>query len=354
MKIFKGHPSQNNGTLPILSHLLILFLLLTCLHPAEAQTRKMRLKLATLAPTGSCYHESLLRMAESWRNTSNGAISLTVYADGKLGGEADTVGLLEIGSIHAAMLTGVGLMNIEPDVTALQSIPMLTHSLEELDYLMSTLRPKLEAKLEDKGYITLIWGDTGFVRFFSKVPVNQMSDMRHLKIFAWAGSTKQVEVYRKSGFNTIPLETSDIVSGLQTGLIDAAPAPPIFSLATQIDRIAPYMLDINWSPIVGALVIKKSVWEKIPPRLQDEFLEAAKIAEGEIRANSRQENLDAIRAMEKRGLSITHLEPDKMKEWMEVVEAAYPLVRGTVVPEEIFDEALATIHAWREKNNANE
>lgn len=349
MKISQRLLFLKTGFSHTLAAVLSLVILFACFQPAVAQVPKMRLKLATIAPTGSCYHESLLRMAEAWKEASNGAISMTIYADGKLGGEADNVGLLEIGSIHAAMLTGTGLMSIEPDVTALQSVPMLFHSQEELDHLMITLQPKLEAKLEDKGYVTLIWGDAGFVRFFSKVPVNELSDMRNLKVFAWAGSTNQVEVYQKAGYKTIPLETADIVSGLQTGLIDATPAPPIFALATQIDRSAPYMLDINWSPIVGALVIRKSVWDKIPPQLQAEFRKAANVAGDEIRKNSRQEAIDAVLAMEKRGLKITRLAPDKYEEWVRVVEASYPLIRGAVVPEDIFDQSLEVIKAWREQ-----
>ena len=350
MQNFRKFVYQNTNRHRIVTGFLFLITLLACLPPAEAQAPKMRLKLATLAPTGSGYHESLLRMAEAWKEASNGAISMTVYGDGKLGGEADTVGLLEIGSIQAAMLTGAGLMNIEPDVTALQSIPMLFHSQEELDHIMLTLQPKLEAKLENKGYVTLIWGDVGFVRFFSKVPVDELSDMRDLKTFVWAGSSDQVKVYQQAGYNTIPLETADIVSGLQTGLIDATPAPPIFALATQIDMAAPYMLDINWSPIVGALVIKKSVWQKIPEDIRAHMLKAARQAGDEIKRNSRQETLDAISAMQKRGLTITYLQPDKMEEWIGVVEASYPLFRGTIVPEDIFDEAMSVIQKWRESN----
>ena len=84
--------------LPIL---IILSAITLSFISADAAMRKMRIKLATLAPTGSSYHNSLLRMGEAWKEASDGAISLVVYADGKLGGETDIVGLMEIGSLAA-------------------------------------------------------------------------------------------------------------------------------------------------------------------------------------------------------------------------------------------------------------
>ena len=338
----------------ILQWLLPALLAAVLAPAAHAAYPKMRLKLATLAPSGSSYHQSLLRMAEAWRDASGGAVNLVIFADGKLGGEADTVGLMEIGSIQASMLTGMGLANIDEDVTVFQTIPMLFHSREELDYLGSVLYPKLSLRLEEKGYVALFWGDGGFFNFFSKVPVREIGDMRKLKVYAPTGKPEQVEAYQKAGFNTIPLETADIVSSLQTGLIDVSPAPPVYALATQMDRTAPYMLDLNWSPIIGALVIRKDVWEKIPAQLRPVFLKAAETAGKEIQVNSRKETEEAIQAMEKRGLTIIHMEDDKLKEWRELVESSYPLLRGSVIPAEAYDEALELVRAWRESHAGGE
>ena len=84
----------------------------------------VRVKLGTLAPVGTAYHKTLMAMAESWRKDSGGSVDLVVYAGGKLGGEAEMVGLMKANSLQAAMLTAVGLMEIEPAVGGLQNIPM--------------------------------------------------------------------------------------------------------------------------------------------------------------------------------------------------------------------------------------
>ena len=331
--------------------ILILILTVFAASAGSAAVR-MRIKLATLAPTGSSYHQSLLRMGEAWRKSSDGAISLVVYADGKLGGESDAIGLLEIDSIQAAMLTGAGLSYIEPDISGLHSIPMFIRSSEELEHLQQSLWPRLSEKLERKGYVSLFSGDAGFVHFFSKVPVRSIDDMRSLKVYTPVGYPHQMEAYQKAGFKTIPLETADILSSLQTGLIDVTPAPPIFALATQIDRIAPYMLDINWSPMIGALIIRKSTWDKIPPALHPGFRQAATRAGDEIKASSRQEYLDAVEAMKARGLTVVRPDESTLSEWRMAVETSYPLLRGKVAPEDIFDDALSIMDSWRKAGAA--
>lgn len=306
-----------------------------------------RVKLATLAPTGSTYHKSLLNLRDTWRKLSNGSVDLVIYADGKLGGEADTINLMNVNSIHAAMLTGVGLAEIEPTVAGLQSIPMGFRDFAEVDYVGEKLRPMLEDKLAKKGFIVLFWSDAGWVRFFSKKPVARPDDLKKLRLFTWAGSPDQVQIYKSAGFDAVPLETADILPGLQTGLIDATPAPPVFALATQIDTRAPYMLEINWAPLVGACVVRKQVWEKFAPELRQRMLEAAALTGREIKENGRKESEESVRAMEKRGLKVTRLTPELEAEWRAAAEAAYPQIRGRLVPAEIFDEALRLIKEFR-------
>ena len=50
-------------------------------------------------------------------------------------------------------------------------MPMMFRSMDELDYVRDQLRPELEKRLLDKGFVTLFWGDAGWARLFSKEPV---------------------------------------------------------------------------------------------------------------------------------------------------------------------------------------
>src|SRR3989442_7091643 len=75
---------------------------------------------------------------------------------------------MNIGELQAAMLTASGLSEVDPAISALESIPMLFRSLDEAQYVRDKLRPDLEKRLAAKGYVSLFWGDTGWARFFSR------------------------------------------------------------------------------------------------------------------------------------------------------------------------------------------
>ena len=306
-----------------------------------------RIKLATLAPTGTSYHKSLLALREAWKKASGGTIDLVIYADGKLGGEADTVGLMGVNSIQAAMLTAVGLTEIEKAVTGLQNVPMGFRDLAEVDYVGEKLRPIMEERLAKKGFIVLFWSDAGWVRFFSKKPILHPDDLRKTKLFTWAGNSEQVEIYKSAGFNPVPLETADLLPSLQTGLIDSTPAPPFFALGTQIDTRAPHMLELNWGPLVGACVIRKQTWENIPAGMRQSLLQSAALAGKEIKENSRKESDDSVIAMQKRGLKVTKVPPNIEAEWRAAAEEVYPQIRGKLVPEDIFDTTLRLLKDYR-------
>jgi TRAP-type transport system periplasmic protein len=345
------HPSQSHTgsghrawTLSWLAPLCAVALLLSTAEPAFGATR---IRLATLAPEGSVYHKSLLVLRDEWRRISQNKVNLTVFSGGKLGGEADVVQQMGLGSVQAAMITTVGLAAIEPAVEGLQSIPMGFRDFDEVDYVGKRLQPMLEERLAAKGYIVLGWSDAGWIHFFSKQPVTVPDDLKRLKMFAWAGNTETVAVYRSRGFTAVPLETADIVPGLETGLIEVVPCPPVFALKSQIDRRAPYMIEINWAPMVGALVIRKATWDALPASLRGPMLKAAQSVASDIKQAGRSESEESVKAMIARGLQVTRPTPEVIALWRREAEAAYPLIRGRVVHGEVFDRALQLLEEFR-------
>jgi TRAP-type C4-dicarboxylate transport system substrate-binding protein len=277
-----------------------------------------------------------------------------VYAGGIQGGEAAMVERMWIDQAQAGLLTAVGLGQIEPGVAGLQSMPMMFRSLEEVDHVGERLQPQLEQRMLAKGFVVLAWVDTGWVRFFSRTRVVAVDDLKKLKLFTWAGDTKTVDAMNRAGLNPVPLETADILTGLETGLIDAVPAPPYYALASQIYRPAPHMLDLNWAPLVGALVITKRSWERLPEALRPELLEAAERAGAEIKAAGRGEAAAAVVTMqEKWGLTVHETTPEIEADWREAAQAAYPLIRGEIVPDEIFDEVRRLLAEYRAARGAS-
>ena len=322
-------------------------LALSFLAPQASSAADVALRMGTLAPKNSLYHRQLLELGEAWRGAEGTGAKFTVYPDGSQGGEAEMARRMRIGQLQGALLSVVGLREIEPSISALQNLPLLFRSWEELDYVREKMRPAMEKKFLEKGFVVIGWGDAGWVRFFSKEAAVRPDDFKRMKFFAWGAEQEQQSIMKSLGYTPVPLETADILPSIQTGMINVVPSTPYFALASQVYTTAPHMLDINWAPIVGALVVTKKAWDAMTPAGQDTLRSAGEKAGGSMRAQARREVDEAVVAMQKRGLIVHKPNLAEMQEWNALAEQLYPRIRGTMVPAETFDEVFRHVKAYR-------
>jgi TRAP-type C4-dicarboxylate transport system substrate-binding protein len=306
-----------------------------------------QLRIGTLVPKNSLYHRQLMEIGEVWRTAQGGSARYQIYPDGSQGGEAEMARRMRIGQLQGALLSVVGLREIEPSITALQNLPLLFRNWDEVDHVREKMRPGIERKFFDKGFVVLAWGDAGWVRFFSKEPATRPEDYKRMKFFAWGSEPEQQDIMKSLGYTPVPLETADILPSIQTGMISVVPSTPYFALASQIYTTAPNMLEINWAPVVGALVVTRKAWDEIAPAGQDAVRAASDKAGAQIRVKARQEVDEAVEAMKKRGLVVNRPSPEQLREWSELADKLYPRIRGTMVPAETFDEVFGLLRAYR-------
>lgn len=306
-----------------------------------------QLRIGTLAPKNSLYHRQLMALGEAWRTAQGGHGKYLVYPDGSQGGETDMVRRMRIGQLQGGLLSVVGLREIEPSIAALQNMPMMFKSWDEVDYVREKMRPAMEKKFLEKGFVVLAWGDAGWVRFFSKEPAFGPNDFKKMKFFAWGAEADQQEIMKSLGYTPVPLETADILPAIQTGMINAVPSTPYFALATQIYTTANNMLDMNWAPVVGALIITRKAWDELTPEGQVAVREAGAKAGVQLRAKARQEVDEAVDAMKKRGLTVNQPNAAQIKEWNTLADGLYPRIRGKLVPAEQFDEVVRHLKDFR-------
>jgi TRAP-type C4-dicarboxylate transport system substrate-binding protein len=317
--------------------------------PLDAAPGRIRIKLATLAPKDSSYHRTLLEMGEKWRKVSDGQIELVVYPGGTQGGEADIVKRMSVGELQAGMLSVGGLTEIDPSVAALQEIPMLFKSLAEEEYVIDKLRPDLEKRLASRGFVALFWGDSGWAHFFSRNAALHPGDFKGMKIFVTAsGSATQMEIMQALGYTPVPLDAADALIQLQTGGVDVVPTLPLLALAGQYSTVTKHMLDLNWSPLVGATVVTAQAWNRVAPALRDQLLQIADETGDRIRVASRQENQQAVATLKTRsGLQVHAVTPQLEDEWRRFAEGIYPRLRGSMVPADMFDQARRRVAEYR-------
>ncbi|MEM1023341.1 MAG: TRAP transporter substrate-binding protein DctP [Myxococcota bacterium] len=316
--------------------------------PVSSEAAPVTIKLATVAPEKTPWHKAVLRMAKRWSEASGGQVRIKIFPGGVAGDEEDMLRKIKVGQLQAASLTGIGLARVSRSTLALQ-IPMLMQSYEELDHVREAVAPELEKELEEAGYVVLNWGDAGWIHFFSREPVEGPADFAKLKIMVFAKDAKAETAWKAANFNPVPLASTDVLSGLQTGLIDAFASPPLYALSTQWFSLAKHMVPVKWTPLNGATVIDKATWEKIPAELRPELMKIAR-EEGELsKERVRALGQKSIKAMQKYGLVVHELDEKKQQAWLAAAEKAYPRVRGELVPEEMFDRVKELAEQVREK-----
>lgn len=328
-----------------------LLALVSCvlLLPNLAPAQTVVVKMATLAPKGSSWHLILQQMAEKWKTISGGRVTVTLYPGGVAGDDEDVVRKMQLGTLNAALLTSFGLGDIDRNVLALQ-IPMLYDSYQELDFVREKMSPEFEKIYEQKGFVVLNWTDAGWVNLFARKPVRTPDDLRALKLFTGAGDVQTIELWKSAGFEPVPLPATEISTALQTGLITALPSPPQAAVILQWYNEAKYMTDLNWAVLIGATVISKKAWDKIPAELHAPLLEAAREAGKQLRDEIRQRGPTDVEAMQKRGLTVVHLDAAAVQLWKQVAENAYPKMRDKYVPAQTFDEAKRLRDEFRKQS----
>ncbi len=314
---------------------------------ASAQT----LKLATLAPQGSIWDQSIRALGERWSKDTAGRVQLKLYAGGVAGDESDALRKARVGQFQGLALTVAGLSEIDPAFNAFQ-IPMYFESFDELYAVLATMRPALEKRLGEKGYVLVHWGHGGWIHLFSRQPIRGLPDLKAQKLFVWAGDDATVQTWRKNGFQPVPLAATDILLGFQTKMIDVVPTTPIAALSLQWYRQTPHMMGMGLAPLVGAVVVTKTAWEKISVEDRTKLMASALAAEKELEREVPLQDRGAIDQMKQRGLTVNDPSAAQQAEWRGEARRFADAWRDGRVPAEILGAMDAALAAYRKGRGA--
>ena len=308
-----------------------------------ASAQEVVVKLGTLAPNGSTWHNLLKEMGERWAEASGGRVKLRIYAGGTQGSEGDMVRKMAVGQLQAAAITNVGMHDIAKEPQAL-SVPGMIGSEAEFAAVFPKVEPQLGQFLASKGYVPLHWSQVGFIRIFCAKAYQTPADMTDAKMFAWDGDPASVEAWKVAGFRPVVLSSTDVVPSLQTGMINCIAQVPLYMLTARLFERANHMMDVPWGYLIGATLVRKETWDKVPADLRPKLLAIAHELGARVDAEVRKLNDDAIAAMKTQGLQVVKVDPGP---WRAAAEKAWPVIRGKVVPAPFFDDVLKARDAYR-------
>ena len=325
------------------------FLLMPAIVPAPAEPQApIVIKLATFVPDGSVWHKAMREMGAEWAEGTQGRVQLRVYPGGVAGDEADYVRKMRIGQIQAAAITTAGLSQID-NCFQMFGVPMFFDSYPELYAVLDKMTPTFKKRLEAKGFVLLCWGHGGWVYFFTKQDARTVADIKKVKMFAMAGDDRWVQLWKSNGYSPVALAPSDMLTGLQTGMIEGCPTTPLLALTLQWYRQTPHMVGIGMAPLVGGLVMTRQAWNKIAPADQAKVLAACQKLEKKLATGVPQQDTTAVEEMKKRGLVVNAVPASAVAEWHAAAEQFAKGMRGSLIPADILDQATRERDAFRQR-----
>jgi len=317
--------------------------------PAAGATELLEIKIATLAPEGSSWMKTFEAIDAEVGQKTNAAVRLKFYPGGVLGDEKDMLRKMYIGQIHGAVFTTAGLSAIFGELDVFQ-IPFLFRSYDEVDFVISEMNGFFHEGFEKNEHVLLGWTEGGFVRLMSTTPIATLDDLRKAKVWNWADSPMTKAIFDEAGIAAIPLSIPDVLVGLQTGLVDVVYAPPSGAISLQWFTKIKYMTDVNLSYLVGGVIIKKKVFEKMSTAHRQILMDACQQQMTQLKTTIRKENQEAIEVMVKHGVKIIDPTPEQVADFINVSEKAMLKLEGKSFSKAIRDEVTAKLEAYRKKN----
>ena len=326
-----------------------LALLLAPLFAPRAAEARVNLRLATVAPRGSAWHLILDKMAADIGRDTGGEVRIRIIAGGAAGDETAMISKMRIGQVQMAAVSNIGLAELDPKAWTL-SIPMVFRDYLEWDHVREAVNPSIEEALRDHGFRAIAWADVGWLHFFASEPVNTLDDLKGLKLAGASNDQTVLDLLRWSGFDPVQINSVELVSGFQTGLIEAAPLPIVLAEGSQIYRSAKFMNSLPWAPMQGAIIVHDDGWDRLDAEQQEVVLNRSHEAALDFRESNRQQEQKSLAAMKARGLEVIEASGAFESAWMETAETLFPLVREQLVSPPVFDRVIRLRDEYRAAN----
>lgn len=337
-----------NTTRRFLSAILCAASVLLTLGQAHAQ--EYTIKFATLATEGSTWMTVLREYDAAVRKESNGRMGFKIYAGGVQGEDKDVMRKIRLGQLHSAGVTGVGLGEVSSKLRILDA-PFLFSNYQEVDYFHSMFDQELDQDVRKNDYVLLGWAEVGFVYVFTNTPVRTVADMNGVKMWMWEGDAIAEAAFRALNINPIPLQVTDVLTSLQTGLINGAYTSPLAALVLSWNTRVKYMMGVPLADASGGVVVSKKKFESLPADCQEILLRNGKKYLGELTQKSRQENAAAIETMKKNGLQVIEVNSEKtLREFVETGKTARQSLVGKLYDQNFLDRVEKTVADYRAKH----
>ncbi|MEI7481954.1 MAG: TRAP transporter substrate-binding protein DctP [Elusimicrobiota bacterium] len=320
--------------------------LLFTIQPLQAQTV---VKFATLAPEGTAWMKTMRQFSDEVSVKTDGRVKFKIYAGGVSGDEKDVARKIRLGQLQAAGFTGVGLGEIAPETRVLDT-PFLFKNTAELDNIYKMMDADFRKIFESKGYILLGWTEVGNVYIFSNTPVTNPADLQKVKMWIWEGDPIAEATFSAMKIKPIPLSITDVMTSLQTGMINAVYCAPATVIPLQWYTKMKYAMSTPIATASGAVVISRKVFELLSKNDQKNMLEAGARHFKALTSTSRRDNEKSIATLKKENVIFSEpAGPETLAIFEKMGEEARRSLVGKLYSSQLLEKIAGALKQFRMK-----
>lgn len=281
---------------------------------------------------------------------TEGRVKFKFYGGGVQGNDKQVVRKMRIGQLHGGAFTSNALFEFEEN-SALYAMPMLFENLEEVRFARERMDSKLRNLLEEAGYVNFGFAGGGFARIMSVRSIANLDDLKGLKVWIPEGDRISYEAANALGISPVTMPLTDVMTGLQTELIDTIMSPPAATIILQWNTKVNYITELPLSYIFAMMVIEKKYFDRIKPADQAIVREVMESIYRGFDEQGNQDNKEAYQALLADGMKAVTPDQGQIPEWHKVIrQTNHRLAKEGVVDIELLNELECYVDAHRENN----
>ena len=271
------------------------------------------LKIATVAPEGSSWMKDMRASAKEIQELTEGRVQIKYYGGGVMGNDTKVLGKIRIGNMQGGAFTPSALQKIYPEIS-LYGLPLTFDSNEEVAYVRTRLDQTIQEGLEEAGFVSFGFAAGGFAVIMSNIPVTSLSDLKGKKVWVPEGDPISYASTKALSLSPVTLPLTDVLTGLQTGLIDIVFMSPIGALVLQWHTKVKFITDLPLIYTMGFTAIDKKAFNKISPADQEIMRQVMTRMYAQLNDANIVDNEEALQALLNTGIEQVALAENEVAE----------------------------------------